>query len=32
MKLYKILSALLCYPQAEMLAGIPEIRALLADE
>ena len=32
MKHYKILSALLCYPQAEMLAGIPEIRALLADE
>ena len=32
MKLYKILSALLCYPQAELQAGIPEIRALLTDE
>ena len=32
MKLYKILSALLCYPQAEVQACIPEIRTLLADE
>ena len=32
MKIYKILSALLCYPQADLQAGIAEIRTLLADE
>lgn len=32
MKLYKALSALLCYPEPELQQGIGEIRAVLADE
>ena len=32
MKIYKILSALLCYPQADLQAGIAEIRPLLGAE
>lgn len=32
MKLYKALSALLCYPEPELQQGIGDVRAVLADE
>jgi nitrate reductase delta subunit len=32
MQIYRILSALLSYPQAELQAAVPEIRQALADE
>ncbi len=30
MKIYKILSTLLCYPEPELVAAVPELRAALA--
>lgn len=31
MKIYKILSTLLCYPEPELVAAVPELRAALAE-
>lgn len=32
MRHFKALSALLCYPEAELVAAVPEVRALLAEQ